>query len=201
MLETDSLRKRAQKGMTYPEYLNNMKKKAAQTGAVSLDEDPLIYYTRLNFQRSARLEKTYRLSDKLRTLLRRIDKPQLWMVLTEAWCGDSAQSLPMISKMAKENPRIELRILLRDENPDIMNQYLTNGKQGIPKLVVFDKTGNELFTWGPRPREAAELFARLQHEGWEKGDIYQELHKWYARDKGKSIEHEFIEILNAHLKT
>lgn len=186
---------RVQKGMTYREYIYQMAEKAARAASINLEDDPLLYYTRLNFQRSSRIQKTYRLSAKLQTLIRQVEKPQLWMVLTEDWCGDSAQSLPIIAKMTEYNRNIHLRILPRDENPDIMDHYLTNGTRGIPKLVAFNETGNELFTWGPRPAEAAELYKRLKMSGKEREEIYRELQKWYTRDRGKSLEKEFIGIL------
>jgi thiol-disulfide isomerase/thioredoxin len=117
------------------------------------------------------------------------------MVLTEDWCGDSAQTLPFIACIAEENPHILLKILLRDENPDIMDLYLTNGKRAVPKLVAFDESGEELFVWGPRPQPAAEVFREGIAEGLPKKEVYPKLHLWYGRDRGKTVEKEFLGIL------
>ncbi len=115
------------------------------------------------------------------------------MILTESWCGDSAQISPYI---AEQNQRIDLRILLRDENLDIMDQYLTDGKsRSIPKLIAFDCQGNELFQWGPRPAEAQAFVIKAKQDGIPKEHYLGKLHKWYASNKGKAIEDEFKKIL------
>jgi hypothetical protein len=119
------------------------------------------------------------------------------MVITEDWCGDSAQNLPIFASLASLNKNIDLRIVLRDENPDIMNHYLTNGiSRSIPILVVFDKSGNELFRWGPRPEEARELVDELKSQGYEKKEFLEKLHLWYARNRGKNTETELTDSLS-----
>ena len=120
---------------------------------------------------------------------------QLWMVITEPWCGDSAQNLPYIAKISGLNGNIDLRIVLRDSNPDIMDEYLTNGTRSIPKLVAFNSEGDELFTWGSRPKAAQELVLKLREEGIVKPELYEKLHLWYGRNKGRDLESEFTEIL------
>ena len=94
------------------------------------------------------------------------------------------------------NSNIDLRILLRDENPDIMDIYLTNGTRSIPKLVAFDENGNQLFEWGPRPKEAQRLIDQWKGEGIVKPELYEKLHLWYGRNRGKELEEEFLEIFS-----
>lgn len=128
----------------------------------------------------------------------KITSPQIWMLITEDWCGDSAQNIPYIFKLAECNNNISLRLIPRDENPDIMDMYLTDGKsRSIPKLVAFDENGNELFQWGPRPEEAIKLVKDLKEQGFSKEEFEKKLHLWYAKNKGKNLEEEFIEILKA----
>jgi hypothetical protein len=123
------------------------------------------------------------------------------MVISEAWCGDSAQNLPYIAKIAECNPLINLRIILRDSNLDIMDLYLADGKsRSIPKLVAFDEDGNELFQWGARPKEAQELVTRLKNEGMEKEKFLEQLHLWYGRDRGRTLENELKIILEHNSK-
>jgi hypothetical protein len=118
------------------------------------------------------------------------------MVITEIWCGDSAQNLPIIAKAAELNDRIDLRILLRDSNTDIIDHYLTDGQsRSIPILVVFDLDGNELFKWGPRPDTAKTLVTNLKKDGFSKEEINQQLHLWYGRNRGKELESEIVELL------
>jgi len=151
--------------------------------------------TALNLKRSERIEKTYTVSPELKALMESISEPRVWMTMTEPWCGDSAQTLPYIAKIAACSPLVTLKILYRDENPDIMDRYLTNGTRSIPKLVVFDSSGKELFRWGPRPGPARELIRELKSLGMEKEKMYEKLHLWYGRDKGTTLEKEFIELL------
>lgn len=190
--------RRPHNGLTYEAYLDIWEDFLTQTNHADLpsDEKNRYDYKKLNKQRSSRINKTYKVSEELKSLLTEIREPQIWMVLTEDWCGDSAQNLPYIAEMAKQNSNITLRILPRDANLDIMDQYLTDGKsRSIPKLVVFDENGDELFQWGPRPKEAQQFVKDELAKGREKPDVYQDLHLWYGRNRGKAIESEFIKML------
>jgi hypothetical protein len=156
---------------------------------------------KLNTHRSNRIHKTYKPSDELVGTINKVNEKQIWMVITEAWCGDSAQNVPFIAMIAKLNNLIDLRIILRDDNLDIMDQYLTNGtSRSIPKLVAFDESGNELFQWGPRPVEAQNLVNELKSNGTTKKEFTEKLHLWYGRNRGKAIEKEFINLLKDKLK-
>ncbi len=186
-----------QKGMDYQEYLNKFINELAETNPDLLDIKARKKFEtkKLNLQRSSRIMKTCKVSDNLREEIIKINEPQLWMVITENWCGDSAQNLPYISLIAQENPNIKFKIILRDSNPDIMDQYLTNGTRSIPIMVAFDYNGNELFRWGARPKIAQESFIQWKAEGIVSPELYEKLHLWYARNKGQAIESEFLDIL------
>jgi hypothetical protein len=189
---------RPHKGMTYNEFMEMSKEKIENTNHEELDDtDKQIFdYTRLNYQRSQRIKKTYKVGEDLKKLVEEIDTPQIWMVITEDWCGDSAQNLPYIAKIAELNDLIDLRILQRDKNLDIMDQYLTNGKsRSIPKLVAFDTDGNELFTWGPRPQALQDEIEKWKQESEKKSDWIEKVHQWYAKNKGRELEAEFKELL------
>ncbi len=184
-------------GHKYSDFVELIKQKIESTDISNFNEEELhlFNYTKLNFQRMTRIDKTYNVSSELEYLIQKIDYNQLWMVLTEDWCGDSAQNLPYINKIASINPNIRLRILERDKHLDIMDQYLTNGKsRSIPKLVAFNNNGDELFVWGPRPKEAEELLQKLKDEGLQKEIFVEKLHLWYGRNRGKALENEFTEI-------
>jgi hypothetical protein len=192
--------KRPHKGLTFYEYFEAMQLKANTTDQSNLSVEDRIEYehVKLNYQRSSRIIRTHKLNDNLCLIINKITSPQLWMVLTEDWCGDSAQNLPYIVKIAECNPKINLRILFRDQNTDIIDLYLTDGKtRSIPKLVVFNEKGDELFQWGPRPKEARELVTKLKSEGFSKEDYISQLHLWYGRNRGKNLEDEFIQIIEA----
>ncbi len=158
------------------------------------DEKNLLEYRKLNLARVSRVEKTYFPSEEIKNVITSSER-QIWLVITEDWCGDSAQNLPAIAKIASLNNKIELKIVLRDSNLDLMDMYLTDGKRSIPKLIAFDEQLNEIFIWGPRPKKAQEYFDNLKEQGLAKEDIIKEIHSWYAKDKCQSLENEFIELL------
>lgn len=158
--------------------------------------EALIGFTALNQKRMARLNKTLQLTEKAVAALDGITEEQHWYVITEAWCGDSAQNLPVLAKMAAQNSKISLKIILRDEHTEIIQKYHTNGSHSIPKLVVF--SGNEeCFTWGPRPA-AAQAFvldwkANPNNKTWH--EFETELHMWYTKNKGVDVQNELVHLL------
>lgn len=156
----------------------------------------LINFTALNARRMSRLNKKVILHPELNRLLQEITEPQEWLVITEAWCGDSAQSLPVIARIAALSDKVNLKIVLREEHPQLMDQYLTNGSKSIPKLISFDKNGNEIFTWGPRPEPAQKIFLDWKKDpaGRDREVFEKELHTWYALDKSTSLQGEFVQI-------
>jgi Thioredoxin len=162
----------------------------------------LISFTALNLKRMERINKTLDLQASLIAKMAALPQKQIWYVITEAWCGDSAQNLPAIAKMADvAQGKIDLCIIFRDENPNWIEKYPTNGGKSIPKVIGFAETGEELFTWGPRPKEANTIFWEWKKnpngKSWD--DFEKELHGWYAKDKNLSLQNEFDEILSTML--
>jgi hypothetical protein len=158
--------------------------------------DPQMYhYTELNMARHERWMKKGQLLPETTDVIRHLSTPQKWVLITEPWCGDAAHSVPFIFKITQENPLIDLSIQLRDsENSEIEN-YLTNGSRSIPKLIVRDQVGNDLFVWGARPAECQQLFIDLKGSGMPPAEIKTEIQKWYNADKGYSIQKEIIDLL------
>jgi Thioredoxin len=153
------------------------------------------YYT-LNWARSKRVEKVYTMSDNAKSVLSGLTIKQKWIVITEAWCGDSSQSLPILAALAEyRSDIIDFRICSRDLYPELLELYKTNGSMGIPKLIAIDSNGIELFTWGTRPIKAQEVFDALKHDNQEKSKIYEAVHLWYAKDKGQTVEIEIVSLL------
>jgi hypothetical protein len=185
---------------TYNELNEKLKRYLETIDPNSLSELELqrLGFLKLNMQRIGRINKTYSPGEKVVDEVSKIDSPQLWMILTEGWCGDSAQNLPYIAAIAGLNSNIVLRILERDKYPEIMDKYLTDGiSRSIPKLIAFDIEGAELFQWGPRPKEAKELVRHLKSEGYNKKEFTEKLHLWYGRNRGNNIEAEFLELLKS----
>lgn len=167
--------------------------------------EAMLHYTQLNITRMKRLDKTARLSEETLSVLHRLDRPLIWLTLTEAWCGDAAQSIPVLAKMAEQSEHISLKLLLRDEQPELMDAFLTNGGRSIPKAIIVDaETREVLGSWGPRPAAlqlivdaARKELASITDEA-EKKAQYQLLttvaQKWYAKDKTKSVQEEFLAL-------
>lgn len=181
----------------YTEYVR-MVEELLTAGHATGGNHPEIYlhYTKMNLQRMHRLEKTIVLVPEAEDAIRNITRPQIWLVLTEGWCGDAAQSMPVMQALAALNPLIEIRVLLRDENPGLMDLYLTNGvARSIPKLIAIDPaTRAELFNWGPRPAELQEYFYRMRAENIPPDDIKEKFQRWYNTDKTVSIQREIATL-------
>ena len=191
-------RKYLNNAMDYPGYrklVDDLLLEGKVTGPQQ--SESLTHYTKLNVQRMQRIDKTVQLLPEVSETLRAISKPQTWLVITEGWCGDAAQILPVLNAMASENPLIQLRLILRDENPELIDQYLTDGtSRSIPKLVVLDaETLEEKFNWGPRPAPLQELYKKMRTEGMDYAVIAQELHAWYAKDKTVHTQKEILKRL------
>ncbi|KAF2512539.1 thioredoxin family protein [Flavobacterium foetidum] len=161
--------------------------------------ESLTNYTKLNEARMNRLEKTITIEDRIVYKLQNLKNHYIWLVLSEGWCGDAAQILPILNKMAMQsNKKIDLRIVLRDENEELMNQYLTNGGRAIPKVIVICKeAGIVRADWGPRPKGAAKLMADYKRDfGIVDEKIKTDLQLWYLADKGISVQEELVEIMD-----
>ncbi|HOI29902.1 MAG TPA: thioredoxin family protein [Melioribacteraceae bacterium] len=193
MIEKKLLNRIEQSGISYKNFMELTQNKIDDK---TFRNNEKYDVTKLNLQRSNRIYRTYNVNEELKNSILKIDTPHIWMVITEDWCGDSAQNLPYISKIAEMNPLIELKIILRDSNLDIMDLYLTDGNsRSIPKLVAFDKDGDEIFQWGPRPKSAQKKVEDGKRSGLTKDEYLANLHSWYAENKGKDLEGEFLELL------
>lgn len=159
--------------------------------------EALIQFTALNLKRMERILKTFSPDENFSAVAKHTT-PQTWILITEAWCGDSAQNLPILAKLAKASEgKIKLDIILRDENPEWMDAHLTNGTRSVPKMISADENGNELFSWGPRPAPAMEILRhwKANQETMSHDDFEKELHTWYAKDKGQTLMHEIEALL------
>lgn len=122
--------------------------------------------------------------------------PGRWhlLVLSEDWCGDAVNSVPYVARLAELAPNLDMRVLGRDANPDVMDEHLTNGSRSIPVVIVLDEELVEQGWWGPRP---AALQAWVLGPGMalEKDDRYREVRRWYARDRGRTTLEEIVTLL------
>jgi len=189
--------------LTYPQFVAFTAQLVEEKRTTGADQSEAYQeYTRMNLQRMHRWNKTARVSEPMQQLLQSISLPQLWLVITEAWCGDGAQSIPYLAKLAELNPLITLRLLFRDEHPEVMDAYLTNGNRSVPKLVALTTDlQQQLFTWGPKPLYLMQLHAayKLNPEGRSYASLREEMHLWYAKNKHQDLEVELIPLLTSTL--
>lgn len=178
----------------FREFVTN----ALQNDKAALNiKDDYIAYAELNEARLHRLDKTLKVSEEATASLMNLTKKYTWVVISESWCGDAAQSVPMINKMSEVTDKVELKIVFRDQNLELMDQFLTNGGRSIPKLIIVDAESMQVLgDWGPRPAGATKLVADYKETN---GSFDQtgavELQKWYTKNKGQEVQNEIIELL------
>lgn len=162
-----------------------------------IQSETLVNFTRLNEKRMQRLDKTIILDNEIISKLSKIKSDSIWLVITEGWCGDAAQIIPILNKMSKVSDHIDLKIVFRDDNVALMNLFLTNGTRSIPKLIILGKISLDVIAdWGPRPKGAIELIQNYKDKfGVIDEKIKAELQMWYLNDKGLSSQNEIVELI------
>lgn len=114
------------------------------------------------------------------------------LVIAEDWCGDASNTVPILAKLVDITPGLELRIVRRDEHPDLMDQYLTNGARSIPIVIALDAELREIGHWGPRPA-VLQSWVMANRLTTPKTELYPLVRKWYARDHGEATLREVLE--------
>ena len=185
------------KSVDYATYSTTFETTIEQNTALpEVDQVPYYKYYALNLQRTQRIHKQYIVTPALLAAIEALAEPIHWLVITEPWCGDSAQNLPIIYRIAEaSNGKIQLHIVYRDENTELIDGFLTNGGRSIPKLLQLNDNYELQATWGPRPAEAQELLYKLKADNVPHDEYITIVHKWYADDKAQSLSNELVELL------
>nr|WP_306453804.1 thioredoxin family protein [Bacillus sp. 7884-1] len=133
-----------QKGLTKDQYIDAMTRNK---------EEMVSIYERFELKEEDKRKLEAMQSKKLRAI-----------VLTEDWCGDAMLNNPVLLRVA-EAANIEVRFVLRDQNLELMDRYLTNGtSRAIPIFIFIDQEGNEVGVWGPRAPEMQALVEKGRAE-------------------------------------
>jgi Thioredoxin len=188
--------------LNYQEYVRLSEERFAEGRTTSDDEElntpQHIEYTRLNLQRMRRIYATTQLREDLLEAAQSLTEPILWIVLTESWCGDAAQCLPVLARIAEASPQITLELLLRDKHREVMDTYLTGTSRSIPRLICLDAmTLEEIGTWGPRPASAQAFVNEQRRENIDHDTMIANVHAWYAKDKTASLQAEMLDLMKA----
>jgi hypothetical protein len=191
--------------VSFSEYMSTLEKLVNSKGTSGPDQtEEKISATVINLQRMKRLIKEPLINDELHRKINSLSGKIKWLVITEAWCGDAAQNLPYIQQAANLNKKnIQLLLVFRDENPELMNCFMTHGTRSIPKLVCLNAETNEVIcSWGPRPRLIQDRLEKyvMEHPQADKKEKMYQLHLNYFHDKGISLQTELIQLIEETLE-
>lgn len=183
-------------GFSYPDYLKKIEEQLHDIEDAG-DEKGYAKYYSINLKRIERLDKTFALTDEQKERLNKVHSDFKLLIISEGWCGDAAQVMPVVNVMMNEIG-VEQKIVLRDENPELMNEFLTDGAKSIPILIGVNNEGNEIFRFGPRPQHGMELLKKHKENPQEYTDeqFHQDLQVWYNQDKGVGIFEELLSKMN-----
>lgn len=192
------LQKALKEGMSYQKFREEVQYLLHTNRVTGAEQsDAFLHYTLMNEKRMDRWEKTFKIPEEVVEKVNSFRARVTWLVITEGWCGDGAHALPVMKKLADLNEGITLKMVIRDEHPELMNAFLTDGARSIPKLIMIDEGSLEVLgTWGPRPTEAAAMVAEEKRlKGKLSPEFRAELQKWYNKDKGQSIARDLSGLL------
>ena len=183
--------------MTYAHYRNLIETLLAQNQTTGTDQtQDLVDYAKLNAQRMKRWEKTATVKPAIQQLIETFQPSWHWLIITEGWCGDAAQCLPMIEKIAHLAPNISTHYVLRDENLPLIDAHLVRGGRSIPIVVVLDKkTLKVIGSWGPRPKACQKIMDDLTEQQASKAQKMEAIHGWYAENKNEALQDEFEHLM------
>lgn len=185
--------------MSYQEYRDLVEQLVAENSTTGdIKSEDLANYTKLNDSRMRRWDKTVKIKPEHEAIIKAYSKSVTWILITESWCGDAAHIVPVINKIAELNSNIELKLVLRDEHPELMDAFLTNGGRAIPKLILVEnETKNVLNTFGPRPSEPTQMVNdyKTKH-GMLTAEFKEDLQRWYNKNKGQNVIEDIILLLS-----
>ncbi len=186
------------RSISYNSYRDLFKELVDKQASTSLEQtEALTDYTKLNHRRMKRWDKTIKISDENKAKIKALKTPITLLTITESWCGDAAHVLPVLNKITDLNPVIDLKIVLRDKNQQLMDAFLTNGNRAIPKVIIIDtQSGDVLNTYGPRPSKAASFVNQYKTKyGALTPEFKEDLQHWYNQDKGENIVNDITKLL------
>jgi hypothetical protein len=180
----------------YFKLINDLFEQGKTTG--NNQSEAMLNYSKLGITRTKRGLKTIKITADLLAAAQQV-KATKWLVISEAWCGDAGNTTPIISVLADQLENVDLRVMLRDDNPEIMDNYLTNGGRSIPMMIFFDDEMNEVFRWGPRPKPAQDMVMDRKANPVESYEDFSiRLQKWYQQDKTMTTQQELADLMKSH---
>ena len=187
------------RGVSYATYRTLIKGLLVEGKSTGTEQSEALFnYSQLNDKRMDRLDKTLKISEETQNSLNQLKNGYTFLVIAEGWCGDAAQILPVINKIAEASAKINLKVVCRDENDELMNQFLTNGSKSIPKILIVDNNYEVINSWGPRPSIATKMVLDYKEKnGIIDAEFKKDLQIWYNKDKGTNTQKDIVELLRA----
>lgn len=180
----------------YGEYTNLLEHLLTEGKTTGPQQTPeRLEHARLNLARMNRIYNHFEPDSEILEILKHKSDDIQMLFIVEGWCGDAAQIVPALEKIVAARGW-DSRYILRDEHPEIMDMFLTNGSRSIPAVIALDKEGRVLQEhWGPRPTLLAALVSNWKAE-MDKHDWHKLLHTWYAKDRSNTLQSDFAEWVN-----
>jgi hypothetical protein len=181
---------------SYRELVNKFLTEGKTTGPD--DSEAMLHYTKMNVQRMNRVDKTTVLNDEMLKAIDQVKGNYHFLVITEGWCGDAAQIVPVINQIVlASHGKFDLKFVLRDQHLPLIDAHLTNGGRAIPVLLILDEHKELVLPkWGPRPDILQHLLAQWKKDSTDMMLIAEQLHGWYAKDKTQSTQAELTQLLD-----
>ena len=190
------LKEAFERGITYKTYSELLQQYARQGKTSGEQKESYVGYTKLAAARQRRWEKTY--SPEVNFIDAIYDckvKGEQWLVFTETWCGDAAHALPFFNEWAIAT-KIPMRIVFRDEHPELMDQFLTDGGRSIPKWIRLNDHFEAVSNWGPRPSELTDHYKQWKADtDFDKSEWSLFAQDWYNKNKGRALENDIFDLM------
>lgn len=187
------------RGVAYTTYRTLIKGLLVEGKSTGKEQSQdLLNYSKLNDARMDRLDKKIKILEETQNELSGLTENFSFLVLAEGWCGDAAQILPVLNKMAEATPKIEMKVVCRDENEVLMDAFLTNGNKAIPKVIVLNNKNEVVDSWGPRPTIATKMVQdyKEKHGGLD-AEFKKDLQVWYNKNKGVNVQTDIVNLLKS----
>jgi len=191
----NSVEKYWKKAVSYTDYLYHSEQKIKELQQSSSEEDRrFLEYYQLGLTRMHRVGKTYRPDEKqLKRFSEKGFRGKI-LIISEGWCGDAAMIVPVVHRFFGDEC---VRMVYRDENEELISQYLTNGGKSIPIVLILDQEENVTSHWGPRPAHGMELLKKYKNspQTYTADDFHNELQVYYTKNKGLDIVEEILDMI------
>lgn len=187
------------KGLSYEDYITRVEDDL-ENEIENDDPKEYVQYYALGLQRMNRIFKTFSLNPAQEIRVKSTSNNLKLLVITEGWCGDASQILPVVEKLANAL-NVPTHYVLRDENLELMEKYKTNGAASIPIIIGVNEENEEAFRFGPRPQAGMEMLARFKSnpDTYSADDFHEDLQKYYNNNKGEDIVNEILDLIDENI--